>query len=75
MEKVSIVQFADAGAKPHAVVVEPHHTIVAVMAVRSSDWPENIAALAKLHFVDESISRNRCICLCLKIENFLVVIF
>lgn len=56
MKKVSIVQLSDASPEPHAVMVEPHHTIIAVMAMRSSNWPENVATLAKFHFVDESIS-------------------
>ena len=58
MEKVSIVQLTNACPEPHAVVVEPHHTVVAVMAVRRSDGPEHVAALAKLHFVDKSVSRD-----------------
>ena len=56
MEKVSIVKLTYTGAQPHTVMVKPHHTIIAVMAVRSSDWPENVTALAKFHFVGKSVS-------------------
>lgn len=74
MEEVSVIQLADAGSQPHAMVVEAHNAIVAVVAVRGSQWPENVAALTKFHFVDTSISAYRRICLCLKIKNLLLII-
>jgi hypothetical protein len=65
MKKQTVIEFADAGTKPNTVMIKAHHTIIAVMAMRGSYGTENVAALAKFHFVGKSISTYGSICLCL----------
>jgi len=45
-----VVSLADASAKPHAVVVKPHDTVVANVAVRGAHRPEDEASLAVFEF-------------------------
>ena len=43
-----IVSLPNACAKPDAVVIELHHTVVADIAVRGTNWPEYVTSLAEL---------------------------
>ena len=43
-----IIPPADARAKPNAMMVELHDTVVADVAMGCSDWPEDVAGLAEL---------------------------
>ena len=41
-----VVLAADAGVEPHAVMVEPHHTLVAVAAVFAGEADIDLAEIA-----------------------------
>ena len=72
MEKVRVIQFANTSSKPHAVMVESHHTVVAIMTMGSPKGPKYVAAFTILHFVYECVSRNCCVCLPVYIKHFLL---
>jgi hypothetical protein len=56
------------------VVVKAKHAVVTVMAMRSPNWPEYIAELAKLKLGHMSITTNAAVKLWLQIEYFLIQI-
>jgi hypothetical protein len=56
MKKVGVIQFAHASPQPNTVMIKTHHTVVAVMTMRSSLRPKDIAAFTIFHFADKSVS-------------------
>ena len=53
-----VVSLANACAKPDAVMVEFHHTVVANIAMGSSQGPENEACLTELKLVKQGRVRQ-----------------
>ena len=47
-QKAGVILFADAGAHPDAVMVEFGDTVIAIVAVGSIAWPEDLTRLTEL---------------------------
>jgi len=58
LEKYGVVELANASSKPNAMVVESHHTVVAVVAVGSAQGSIDIAGLTEFHPVDEPVASH-----------------
>ena len=58
MEKYRIITLSYTSAKPYTMVVETKDTIVAVVAMRSSEGTKNIACFTIFYFRNVGISAN-----------------
>ena len=43
MEKEGVISFSYASSEPNTMVIKAHDTIIAIMAVTSSQWSDDMA--------------------------------
>lgn len=55
-QKARVIASTDASPKPRAVVVELHDTVVAHIAMRGTDRPEDQTGLAKFELADSLLA-------------------
>ena len=69
MEKEGVITLSYTSSEPNAMVIKAHDTIIAIMAVTSSQWSDDVARFTVFHLISVGITADSTIRLNIEIHN------